>query len=65
MKEAAVIFIVFVFLAVIIGFGPLATLWSLNAVFNLGVAYNFYTWLGTLWLGMCIFPTKQYFNKKD
>ena len=29
-------------------FGPLATIWALNTVFSLNIAYNFWTWLGTL-----------------
>ena len=29
-------------------FGPLATIWALNTVFGLYIAYTFWTWLGTL-----------------
>jgi len=29
-------------------FGPLATIWALNTIFNVGVAYSFKTWLATL-----------------
>ena len=58
MKELIAVTLMVILLAALIGLGPLATIWSLNTVFNLGIAYNFWTWLGTLWLGMCIFPNK-------
>lgn len=32
--------------------GPLATIWSLNTLFNLDIAYNFWTWLAMAWLSM-------------
>jgi len=36
-------------LAIII-LAPFLTIYALNAVFNLGIAYTFWTWLGVLWL---------------
>jgi len=35
--------------------GPLATIWSLNTLFGLGIAYTFWTWLATAWLSMVTF----------
>lgn len=44
---------IFLYLGLIIGLiilGPLFTIWALNTVFGLGIAYTFWTWLGVLWL---------------
>jgi len=46
MKEGVLI----LFLVAVIVFAPLVTIWALNTVFSLGVAYTFWTWLGILWL---------------
>jgi hypothetical protein len=35
--------------------GPLATIWSLNTLFGLGIAYTFWTWLAAVWLSMVTF----------
>lgn len=34
----------------LLGAGPLLTLWSMNVLFNLGIAYNFQTWIATYFL---------------
>lgn len=44
-----------VFLIAVIIFAPFATLWSLNTLFNLGIAYTFKTWLATVWIQMVTF----------
>jgi len=31
-------------------FGPLITIWSLNAIFSLSIEYSFSNWFATLWL---------------
>ena len=41
-------------LTVIILF-PLATIWSLNTLFQLGIAYTFKTWLATVFLQAATF----------
>jgi hypothetical protein len=35
--------------------GPLLTIASMNALFNLGIAYSFWNWLSVVWLGMVTF----------
>lgn len=35
---------------VLIGAGPFLTIASLNLLFNLQIAYTFWTWLATAWL---------------
>lgn len=44
-----------VVLLVAIGVGPLLTLWSINALFGLGIAYNFWNWLAVAWLNLATF----------
>jgi hypothetical protein len=36
-------------------FGPLVTIWSLNTLFALGIEYTFWTWLATVWLSFVTF----------
>lgn len=33
---------------VLIAVGPLLTIWTLNTLFDLGIDYNFFTWLAAL-----------------
>ncbi len=42
----------------IIVFGPLLTIWSLNTLFGLGIGYTFKTWLASLLLGGLIHKTQ-------
>lgn len=55
----------FVLIALII-LGPLATIWSLNTLFNLGIDYTFWTWLAMAWLSLATFGsvTSAVNNKK-
>lgn len=39
---------------VLLVLGPLATIWALNTLFALGIAYNFWTWLAVIVLGAAI-----------
>jgi hypothetical protein len=43
------------FLITAIGYGPLITIWSLNTVFGLKIAYTFWTWFGVLFLSTPMF----------
>lgn len=36
-------------------FGPLITLWSINTLFGLSIAYSIETWFATIWLLMVTF----------
>lgn len=42
----AMIGIVSLIIAIVI-FAPLVVIWALNTLFNLGIVYNFWTWLAT------------------
>jgi hypothetical protein len=35
--------------------GPLITIWSLNTLFGLTIAYTIWTWLATAWLSVVTF----------
>ena len=39
---------------VLIGLGPILTIASLNTLFGLNIAYNFWTWLSVVWLGLVL-----------
>lgn len=41
-----------VLLVVLLAIGPLLTIWALNTLFGLGIAYTFWTWLAVIFLGM-------------
>jgi hypothetical protein len=40
------------FFVLLIIVGPFITIWSLNTLFGLGIAYTFWTWLAMIFLGM-------------
>ncbi len=42
----AMIVTVSLIIAIVI-FAPLVVIWALNTLFNLGIAYSFWTWLAT------------------
>lgn len=50
MKDNVVMAMVIVFLIALIIATPLATIWSLNTLFSLNIAYTFWTWLAAVWL---------------
>ena len=41
-----------IFILVMIGVGPLLTILSLNALFGLQIALNFWSWLSVAWLSL-------------
>ena len=58
MKEALGITGLVVLLIVLIGAGPILTIMSINALFGLNIAINFYTWLSVVWLGIVLNGTR-------
>lgn len=36
--------------------GPFISIWSLNTLFGLKIAYGFFEWLAMLWVGVVFFP---------
>jgi hypothetical protein len=50
-----VVIAVLSFFILAVGAGPLLTIWSLNTVFGLKIAYTFWTWLGVLILSTPLF----------
>ena len=49
MTKMALLVLFFVLLIIV---GPFITIWSLNTLFGLGIAYTFWTWLAMIFLGM-------------
>ena len=45
---------IIVLLVILIGLGPILTLMSINALFGLNIAINFWTWLACAWLCLLI-----------
>lgn len=54
MKEALGITGIIVLLVILIGLGPILTLMSINTLFGLNIAINFYTWISVVWLGIML-----------
>lgn len=44
-----VVWVILVLVALI--FAPLVSLWALNTLFSSNIAFNFWTWLASLWIG--------------
>jgi len=42
------IILLIIFIVVLVVFGPFATIWSLNTLFNLSIAYTLSTWAAVL-----------------
>jgi hypothetical protein len=52
--------LLFIVLAVVLAIvGPLLMIWSLNTLFNLGIAYTLWTWLAALILGSTLTGVKS------
>ena len=59
MKEAlGITCIVVVLLVILIGLGPILTLMSINTLFGLNIAINFWTWLSVVWIGIVLNGTR-------
>ena len=54
MKETLGITGIIVLLVILIGLGPILTLMSINTLFGLNIAINFWTWLSVVWLGIVL-----------
>lgn len=54
MSNSTAIFLILVAILLIV-FGPFVTIWSLNTLFGLGIAYTFWTWLAMAWLSLTTF----------
>ena len=52
-STAFVIGLLLGFVALIVG-GPLITIWALNTLFNLSIAYNIATWFASLWISFIV-----------
>lgn len=62
-SKAIGLILLIAFLVLLIGVGPIITIWSLNTLFGLTILYNFKTWFATAWLGS--FLTAYKFRNKS
>ena len=53
--EVLMLVLVVVALLVVIGAGPLLTIFSLNTMFGLNIAYTIWTYLSVMWLNITTF----------
>lgn len=49
-EKMAVVVVMVLLVLFLLGFGPIFTIWSLNAVFGLEIPITFKTWCGAVWL---------------
>ena len=54
MNNVKYLVIILALIAIII-LAPFVTIWALNTLFGLGIAYTFFTWLATVWLQLVTF----------
>ena len=47
-----------ILLIVLIGIGPILTIMSINVLFGLNIAINFWTWLSVVWIGIVLNGTR-------
>jgi hypothetical protein len=59
MADVTKVILLVALLIVIVIFAPLATIWSLNTLFGTAIAYDFWTWLATVWLSSVTFGGVQ------
>ena len=59
MNDVIKVILLSVLLILIVIFAPLATIWSLNTLFGLAIAYDFWTWLAAVWLSSVTFGGVQ------
>jgi hypothetical protein len=57
------IFVITVIVLGIVVFSPFVTIWSLNTLFSLDIAYDVWTWLAVVWL--TLFAVGPLYRRKD
>lgn len=58
MSDIVKLVLILMLIVVLIAFGPIFSILSLNALFKLAIPVNFGTWLAALWLGMMVAAAK-------
>lgn len=49
-KDMLSISLILLIIVIAVGVGPLITLWAINALFQLQIAYTFLNWVAVVWL---------------
>lgn len=52
MKQFILFLLSLILLITIVGFGPVLTILSMNALFGLSIAVSFWNWMAVFWLSM-------------
>lgn len=53
--DVPVVILLILLVGLVLVLMPVVTIWSLNTVFALGIAYGIYEWLAVVWLSMLCF----------
>lgn len=64
-KQLSVALVLLVLLALLVGVGPIFTIWSLNILFGLSIPLNFQTWCAVVWLTMLLHGIRITFRKDN
>ncbi len=59
MSDIVKVIAILLLIVVLIAFGPIFSILSLNTLFKLDIPVNFGTWLAALWLGMFVAAAKS------
>lgn len=51
-QQTILFFLSLILFTVLVGFGPILTIFSMNALFGLSIAVSFWNWLAVFWLSM-------------
>ena len=60
MKALLIVLAIIVILVAV----PFMTIWSLNTLFALGIAYTLHNWIAAWWLGMLVAGGSYYSSNK-
>lgn len=55
MKETLGVVGFTILLIILVGIGPVITIWSINTLFSMNIAYSLWTWLSVVWLSLVTF----------
>ena len=58
-----VIIITAILVLIVVGLGPILTIWSLNTLFSLKIAFTFWTWLSVIILSNAL-ALRMWFSSK-
>ena len=63
--EILVVLVLLAMVVVLIIVGPIFTIWSLNALFQMEIPYNFQTWAAMVWIHTILHGVRANFKKTN